>query len=52
MTALNIGVALAARIGGVVVDNTGVIWLVLVGVPFAAAAFLALMFLLPRKPGN
>lgn len=52
MTALNIGVALAARIGGVVVDNVSVVWLGLVGAPFALAAFLALIFLLPRQhPG-
>jgi predicted MFS family arabinose efflux permease len=52
MTALNLGVALAARIGGVVVDSASVVWIGLVGAPFALAAFLALMFLLPRKqPG-
>jgi predicted MFS family arabinose efflux permease len=49
MTALNIGVALAARIGGVVVDNASVVWLGLVGAPFAIASFLALTLFLPRK---
>jgi predicted MFS family arabinose efflux permease len=50
MTALNIGVALAARLGGIIVDNTSTIRLGLAGVPFALAALLALTFLLPRKP--
>jgi predicted MFS family arabinose efflux permease len=52
MTALNIGVALAARVGGIVVDNASVIWLGLAGIPFAVAAFVALMVLLPRQPAS
>jgi predicted MFS family arabinose efflux permease len=38
LTAMNIGVALSAWIGGLVVDNASIFWLPLVGVPFAIAA--------------
>lgn len=48
LTAMNIGVALAAWIGGLVVDNVQIVWLPLMGIPFALSAF-ALMMLSSRQ---
>jgi predicted MFS family arabinose efflux permease len=49
LTALNIGVALAARIGGVIVDQSNAAWLAAAGIPFALAALAVARFAIPAR---
>lgn len=51
LTAMNFGVALAARLGGAILDQAGVFWLAVAPVSVSIAALLVACFVLPqRKP--
>jgi DHA1 family inner membrane transport protein len=49
LTAMNIGVALAARLGGAILDGVGVFWLAAAPISAAIAALLVASFLLPAR---
>jgi DHA1 family inner membrane transport protein len=49
LTAMNIGVALAARLGGAILDQAGVLWLAVAPISAAIAALLVASFMLPAR---
>jgi predicted MFS family arabinose efflux permease len=49
LSAMNIGVAVAARLGGAVLDQAGAFWLAATTIPAAIAAMLVIQFAAPRR---
>jgi predicted MFS family arabinose efflux permease len=49
LTAMNIGVALAARLGGAILDHAGVFWLAAAPISAAMIALLVAAFVLPAR---
>lgn len=49
LTAMNIGVALAARLGGAILDQAGVFWLAVASIPVALAALLVVSVVSPAR---
>ncbi|WP_299640201.1 MFS transporter [Devosia sp.] len=49
LTAMNLGVALAARLGGAILDQAGAFWLAVLPVAAAITALLVASFVLPER---
>jgi predicted MFS family arabinose efflux permease len=49
LTAMNIGIAIAAWLGGDILDQAGVFWLAVSPIPIAVATLLVTQMIVPRK---